>query len=156
MSRLACGAFAALLLCIAAATGTAAEEPGFSYDLWTGYMSPYCPGRVLIDCPSPQAEQLRAWIQQQERAGRSRDEVERELYARYGDVILQAPRAQGFGLAAYVIPVVAALAGVAGVAFFLRRQGRAARGAEREAPASSTPLDPDMERRIDRELDALS
>lgn len=155
MNRFGRCALAALFLWVAAGTASAAEEQGFSYELWTDYMSPYCPGRVLIDCPSPQADQLRAWIQDQERAGRSREEVERELYARYGDVILQAPRAQGFGLAAYVIPVAAALVGVAAVLFFLRRQARSASTRPAEGPAPPVALDPEVERRIDRELEAL-
>ena len=33
--------------------------------------------------------------------------VEEELYERYGDIILAAPRAEGFGTAAYAIPILA-------------------------------------------------
>jgi len=140
---------------VIAAPETAGED-AYSYALWTGLMSPYCPGRVLIDCPSPQADELRSWIQDQEDAGRGRTEVERDLYARFGDVILQAPRASGFGLAAYVIPLVAAVAGVALVAAFLRRQARSGARVKTgpSPPPRRAPLDPDLERRIDEELEA--
>jgi cytochrome c-type biogenesis protein CcmH len=143
-------AAAACVVALALAAGArAAEEPAPTWhqQLWTGLMSPFCPGRVLIDCPSPQAAELRAWIADQERAGRSRADVEAQLYSQFGDVILQAPKAQGFGLAAYVVPLVAFACGGALVWLFLRRQRRAV-----SAPAPLAAADPEIERQIDEEL----
>lgn len=106
-----------------AAHAQSPERPsGWGYHLANELMSPYCPGRTLNDCPSSQASELKRWILAQEAAGRREADVETELYARYGDVILQAPRASGFGLAAYVLPVLAVLAGATLIATFLRRQ----------------------------------
>lgn len=142
----------ATAVALAVSAAPAAADP-YAMELFTGLMSPYCPGRTLIDCPSSQAGELRDWIAAQERAGRSRSEVEQELYAQYGDVILQAPRAQGFGLAAYVLPLVAFLIGGGVVWGFLRRQAAAGAG----SPAVVRPraaLDPELERRIDEELRA--
>ncbi len=107
------------------ATAEAAEPEGWAYELSHEIMSPFCPGRSLADCPSPQAETLRAWIVIQEATGRSRADVETELLERYGDVILSAPRAEGIGLAAYAIPVLAFVAGGVLVGVFLRRNTRA-------------------------------
>jgi len=138
-----------VLALVLAAGVPAAEEPAPTWhqQLWTGLMSPFCPGRVLIDCPSPQAAELRAWIAAQEAAGRSRADVEAQLYAQFGDVILQAPKAQGFGLAAYAIPLLAFAAGGGVVWLFLRRQRRAG-----SAPAPLAAADPEIERQIDEEL----
>jgi cytochrome c-type biogenesis protein CcmH len=144
-------AVAALLAGALAAAPAAAAEPPYALELYNGLMSPYCPGRTLMDCPSGQAAELRDWIAAQEQAGRSRQEVEDELYAKYGDVILQAPRAEGFGLAAYVLPVVAFLLGGGIVWVFLRRQAAGAAPAE---PRPRASLDPEIERRIDEELRA--
>jgi len=124
------------------AGGARADEGGgaasWGYGLANELMSPYCPGRTLNDCPSGQALELKSWILAQESAGRSQAEVEADLYARYGDVILQAPKATGFGLAAYVLPVLAVAAGAALVVVFLRRQGaRAARATALAAPAAA-------------------
>ncbi len=129
-------------------------------DLWTGLMSPFCPGRLLIDCPSSQAEAMRDRIAAEEAAGRSRDEVVADLYADYGDIIWQAPRAEGFGWIAYVIPVVAAALGIALVSVFLRR-GRRIGVASEETPGpaetpAKTALDPEIERRIDAEMKELA
>jgi cytochrome c-type biogenesis protein CcmH len=140
----------ALLGAVAPTVGAEPAETPYSYDLWTGLMSPYCPGRTLADCPSSQAAELRQWIREQEAAGRSRADVEDQLYARFGDIILQTPRASGFGLAAYAIPVLAFLVGGGLVVFFLRRQVRTRGGAPVSPPAV---VDPELERLLDRELD---
>jgi cytochrome c-type biogenesis protein CcmH/NrfF len=104
-------ASAALLLAAvgvgASATSQAADEPTWAYALWHDLMSPYCPGRTLAECPSPAADELRIWILTQAAAGASREEVEASLYTRFGDQIRTTPRAEGWGLAAYVIPAVA-------------------------------------------------
>ncbi len=129
-------------------------------ELWTGLMSPFCPGRLLIDCPSGQAEALRQRIAEEEAAGRSKDEVVAAIYDEYGEIIWQAPRAVGFGWAAYVIPGVAALLGVAVVLTFLRRQRRAIAQAQPRKAAAASPrpaaLDPEVERRIDAEMNELT
>ena len=53
-----------------------------SHDL----MSPYCPGRTLATCPSPQARKLEAQIFEQARAGMSREQIETSLVARFPDI----------------------------------------------------------------------
>ncbi len=140
----------ALATAPAVAETQASSAEGYTYELWNGLMSPYCPGRTLIDCPSGAATELRNWIADQERAGRSQEEVEEQLYAQFGDVILQAPRAEGFGLIGYVAPVVALVLGGALVVVFLRRQTRAAAAAP--APPAPPALDPELERLVDQEM----
>lgn len=131
-----------------ATPGAAGAAEQWHYDLEQHLMSPYCPGRTLTDCTSPQAAELRQWIAGEEASGRSREDVEKQLYLEFGEVILQAPKAQGFGLAAYVIPALAVAAGAAFVVIFLRRQQ-----AGRPPPAPlSMASDPDLDRLIDEEL----
>jgi cytochrome c-type biogenesis protein CcmH len=128
----------------------AADSAGsWHYDIWNSMMSPYCPGRTLLDCPSGQATELREWIAEQEEAGRDREEVEAQLYEQFGDVILQAPKATGFGLAAYVIPIVVAVLGAGVLVIFLRRQ--AASTPPPSAPVAIAP-DPELDRLIDEEM----
>jgi cytochrome c-type biogenesis protein CcmH/NrfF len=143
---------AGLLLGASAPLASAADDP-WSFELWNELMSPYCPGRTLSDCPSGKAEELRGWIQDQEREGRSKEEVSEQLFVRFGDVILQAPRARGIGLVAYVIPVLAFLIGGAFVYVFLRRQGRGAAVTVPSAATAEAPTDPELERLVDEELD---
>ena len=125
------------------------EKSGWGYQLSREVMSPYCPGRALSDCPSPQAGELREWILEQEEAGVSKGEVEQELFRVFGDQLRQAPRAEGMGLVAYLIPIAAFAAGGALLVFFLRRQ-RAATDAPEPAPAP--PPDPALEKLVEEEL----
>ncbi len=152
----------------ASAGGSSAEgPPKWAYSLAYDLMSPFCPGRTLAACPSPQAGELRQWILLQAVAGRSRDDIEQSLYDRYGDEILSAPRAEGWGLSAYVVPGLAFVIGGGLVAWTLRRLvGRAPesltdppspiRGAEATARRSSSPSsDAELERLVDEELSRL-
>ncbi len=139
----------ALLGLATAAQGETVPEPeGWAYKLPNRLMSPFCPGRTLSACTSPQAEELRMWLIVQEAAGRSQQDVEAELFERYGDILRAAPRAEGFGLTAYIFPVIAFLVGGVFVFVFLRRQTRAAR----PPGPTSGEADPELEKVIDREL----
>jgi cytochrome c-type biogenesis protein CcmH/NrfF len=125
-----------------------AASQNWSRELERSLMSPYCPGRSLIECPSQKAVELRLWIQAQEKAGVPRAEVEARLFEEWGDQLLHAPRASGWGLWAYLVPGFAMFAGGVLVLSFLHRQGGAS--ATREPPAP----DPELAREIDRELGA--
>jgi cytochrome c-type biogenesis protein CcmH/NrfF len=152
----------------AAAADTPGEPgpPAWAYALAHDLMSPFCPGRTLAACPSPQADELRQWIVFQAVAGRSRDDIEKSLYDRYGDAILAAPRAEGWGLSAYVVPALAFVLGGGLVVFALSRLvARAAPApapvtarAERAVPAAGAPpvpSDAELERLVDEELSRL-
>ena len=149
---------AAVCLLGLAAPSFALDPPGpigeqqWAYELWHDTMSPYCPGRTLAECPSPQADELRLWILTQAAAGASREEVEGILFERFGDSILTAPRAEGWGLAAYVVPVLGFLLGGVVVWLVLRRMV----GTREETGGASAippgPLDPEIQRRIDEEF----
>ena len=151
LRREALCALLGLFLAAGLAASAAAEETakGWAYELPRELMSPFCPGRTLADCTSQQAATVKAWILVQEAAGRSREEVEAELLARYGDVILARPRASGMGLAAWGVPILAFLAGGAFVAIYLRRQTRDAHVAVHGAGRA---LSPELERLVDEEL----
>ena len=54
-------------------------------------MSPFCPGRTLSDCPSPNAaalrEEIRTWVAE----GRSDAEIRAQLRSQFGDVLAAEP-----------------------------------------------------------------
>jgi cytochrome c-type biogenesis protein CcmH/NrfF len=141
----AAGAFGAMP---APAVADERPEPGWGYGLWNELMSPFCPGRTLADCPSEQAEKLREWIVVQEEQGRAKDDVTQELFASFGDVLRQAPAAEGIGLAAYLVPIAIFGAGGGLVALFLaRRKGAALATAPRVAV-----VDPELQRALDDQI----
>lgn len=120
-------------------------KSGWAYELSDELMSPYCPGRALSQCPSSAAEELRLWIIQQENSGASRDSVMRALMARYGDMLLQAPKPEGVGLIAYFVPGGLFLAGGAFALFsILRRRSREV--------VELKEIDPLLAKRMDEDL----
>jgi len=78
-------------------------------DLSRELMSPFCPGKLLADCTSSLAGDLRTEIRTRLEAGASVDAVKAELVREYGAAILGAPPASGVGLLAWWVPVVIAL-----------------------------------------------
>ena len=115
-------------------------------------MSPYCPGRTIANCPSPEAAELQTAIRRELRSGKAPEEVKEELYATFGDEIRSAPRASGFGLLAWAIPGLALLGGGLGLAAWLRRTRL-----PQPADASSVPaeIDPVLQARLEKELSDL-
>lgn len=130
------------------APAAASDAPEWAHQLPNELMSPFCPGVTLAECTSSHAGSLKMWIVVQAAAGRSEDDIREELYERYGDQIRPTPKAEGIGIAAYVIPVVVFLAGGGLVTWFLRRSTRSAPGGS----PPTMPLDPEVERKLDELL----
>ena len=133
-----------------------AVDDSWAYEVWHDTMSPYCPGRTLAECPSPQADELRLWILDQASAGVTREEVEQAMFLEFGDQILTAPRAEGWGLAAYVIPLVGFVLGggiVILVVWRLMGPGPELANSTEETSAPA-PIDPEIQRRIHEESGA--
>lgn len=119
-SRFSVGVLLCFVVGLAAASPAEAAD-SWGYDLGHDLMSPYCPGRTLATCPSPQAAELVQWIVLQEAAGATREEVLADLVERFGEEILGAPKAEGFALWAYVLPILGFVSG-GGLAFLALRR----------------------------------
>ncbi len=122
------------------AAGHGAAEESWAYDLAGELMSPYCPGRTVSSCPSPQAAELVQWILLQEAAGSTREEVIEVLIERFGEEILGAPPARGITLWAYVFPVLGFVVG-GGLAFLALRRIVATGSGSAEPTPPASPLD---------------
>lgn len=105
----------------AAPADASGARSGWAYDLAGELMSPFCPGRTVASCPSPQATELIQWIAMQEAAGATREEVVAMLVEKHGEEILGAPPARGITLWAYVFPVLG-FVGFGGVAVLVLRR----------------------------------
>jgi cytochrome c-type biogenesis protein CcmH len=82
---------------------------------------PVCQGESIEDSPAGLAQEMRAVVREQLAAGRTPDEVKAYFAAKYGEWILLRPRARGWNLIVYVLPVAALLAGTAVVVRLTRR-----------------------------------
>jgi cytochrome c-type biogenesis protein CcmH len=90
---------------------------------------------------------MKAYIRARIAAGDSEQQIKDALVARFGPGVLAKPPAGGFGLLAWLLPLVLLVAGAAVVAALIRAWSR-----RRPDPSPSDPLDPALERRIDEEL----
>ncbi len=151
MSRV--GAALALLLLTAAAA--AAQQPGRHvdqqqvHDVAVRLRCVVCQNLSVADSPSEMATQMRALVRERLEAGQTPDEVVQYFVDRYGEWILLSPRRQGFTLLVWVVPALAALAGLALAALLLARWTR--RGAA--APTAAGAVDVAMQERIRREVE---
>jgi cytochrome c-type biogenesis protein CcmH len=82
---------------------------------------PVCQGLSIQDSPSELAQSMRAVVREQMAAGKTADEVKAHFVAAYGEWVLLRPRARGFNLAVYLLPILAVLAGAILVVVLARR-----------------------------------
>ncbi len=97
---------------------------------------------------SPQADRERAFIQSLVVAGETESQIKSALVGQYGPAVIATPSTHGFGLGAYIVPIVAVLALVGLLLLLLPRWRR--RGAQ--APPAAPALGPDDRARLDAEL----
>ena len=89
-------------------------------DLEDEVMCPIC-GTALGLSEAPQADRQREFIRELIAEGKTKDEIKDALVAEYGDEVLAVPEAEGFDLAAWLVPLAAILlAAVAIVVGLLR------------------------------------
>jgi cytochrome c-type biogenesis protein CcmH/NrfF len=138
----------ALLLALLAG-GAEAADPGANvgrraHALSGDLMSPYCPGRTLADCPSPEAAVVREEIRARLGRGESESEVRALLESRFGEGVRGLPR-EAIGWAG---PVVILVTGAALLALALRALSR--RGVHGAAPRAPTDLEEELDAEIRR------
>ena len=100
----------------------------------------------------PQADAERRQIRELIARGRSEQQIKDVLVAQYGDRVLALPKAGGFDLAVYLVPIAAVLLALALLALALPRWRRHAR-AQAAAPAVAVPaLSAEDAQRLDEDL----
>jgi cytochrome c-type biogenesis protein CcmH len=100
----------------------------------------------------PQAEAQRREIRDLIAEGRSEQQIKDVLVAQYGERVLALPKARGFDLAVYLVPIAAVALALALLVLALPRWRRHAR-ARAAAPAAAAPaLSAEDARRLDEDL----
>ncbi len=84
--------------------------------------SPFCPGKTLAMCPSPNAAEVRREIQTMAEEGMSKEDIKTKLVMEYGEEfrMVEPPTGDNLGLFA----AIAAGLGLAGFAIFVLSRGR--------------------------------
>ncbi len=129
-----------------------------------------CPcscGEVVSGCICETGMSMKATVERDIKAGKSKDEIIGALVSQYGEVIRGAPKPQGFNLIVWIAPFAATLLGFAIASFILRRWVRrrselataAARGGSADAGAfagAAGPRSPFLTgRTLEEDVDAL-
>jgi cytochrome c-type biogenesis protein CcmH len=146
---LACPAIALLLALLLAGAGPAAAAPRASLPAIERQVMCVTCKIPLNLAESPQADRERAFIQSLIAEGQSEAQIKRALVGQYGPAVLALPSSHGFDLAAYLVPVAALLALLAGLALLprWRRRAPATPAQEPAAPlsgADAARLDADL------------
>ena len=87
----------------------------------SGLRCPVCQGLSIQESPSELSQQMRDIVKDQLRAGKSPDEVNEYFVSRYGEWILLEPKARGFNVVVYALPVLLVLGGIGVIAVVVRR-----------------------------------
>ena len=129
--------FAAVVLASLAAFGCAAVDGGRgapelerrAHEMNKTVMCPLCPGESIDQSQNPLSVQMRAVVSEKIAAGWTDDQIREFFVERYGPSVLMEPPAEGFGLAAWIVPPVAVAVAVAALLGALRwMSSRAADG----------------------------
>lgn len=118
--------------------------------LFGSLLSPFCPGRLISDCPSGKASELKDTIRGEIASGKTIETIRQELFSQFGeDTLRPVPKEEGFGLVGWLLPGLFFLVGVVILARWLR-------GMNTSHPLpSDASVDPALEARIRRDLEDL-
>ncbi len=72
---------------------------------------PVCQGESIQESPAELAKQMRGLVRDQLANGKTPDEVKAYFVARYGEWILLEPKASGFNLLLYALPIALVIGG---------------------------------------------
>ena len=148
-------AVAALVLLLAPASALAQECPKTTLgDIEDEVMCPICGTPLGLASEAPQAQQQRAFIEDQIADCRSKEEIKSALVAQFGEGVLALPGDESGeddlgDVLVYAIPALAILLALGGIGFaVVRWRGSKGPRPGRPAPAGSdtSRLDDDLER----------
>jgi cytochrome c-type biogenesis protein CcmH len=136
---------AALLL--AAPTAASERHPTLA-ELESEIICPTCK-TTLDQSDSPIARRIKEFIAARIAAGDTKAQIKSKLVTQFGEGVLAAPPKRGFGLLAWLLPLVGIGTGAAVLAVLAWRWTRSA---EPAPAAAGPPLAPELDRRVEEEL----
>jgi cytochrome c-type biogenesis protein CcmH len=146
--------FAALLAAVVAALALAAPASAACPtvgDLEGKFICPTCK-TTLDQSDAPAARRMKAYLAERVKACASEEQISDELVAQFGPAVLAAPPREGFHWLAWVLPLVGLLGAAAVISALVWRWSRARPADAGASWIGRRELDPELERRLDREL----
>ena len=80
-----------------------------------------CQGLSIQDSPSELSQQMRAVVKDQLREGKTPEEVKAYFISKYGEWILLEPRARGFNVLVYAMPILIVAMGLGVIIVAVRK-----------------------------------
>jgi cytochrome c-type biogenesis protein CcmH len=139
-------ALVAHALVLPAAAGASEERPTQN-ELESEIMCPVC-ATTLDQSDATVARNMKQFIRARIAAGDTKSEIEDALVATFGEGVLAAPPREGFNLLAWLLPLIGLAVAVPVLAYAAWRWS----GGRSPAREPVTPVDPDVELRLEREL----
>ena len=163
LSRLSCGALrliAFAIVCIGLLTPVTASADATKASQQEVAEALTCQcgcGLTVANCNHPNCEfsvPVREKIDAMLAHGMGRTEIIAYFRTQYGEKILSAPTTQGFNILAWTMPFMALAAGFALIMFTVGRwhKGPPAPASSETPPPDQAAFDPDLRRRLEREL----
>jgi cytochrome c-type biogenesis protein CcmH len=149
LSRTVLVAFAVLLLVVSGAAAGGAPNVA---DLEAELVCPTCK-TTLDQSNAPIALRMKAIIRARVASGASSDEIKAELVDQFGPAVLAEPPKHGFDLLAWLLPLVGVALGAVGLGALAFTWSR--RAPDPGAAPLDAVIDPELEKRIDRELERV-
>jgi cytochrome c-type biogenesis protein CcmH/NrfF len=116
---------AILAVAVASGTASAVESAANRKDparaITSQLICPCSCGEILSGCICETGVSMNAYVAKEVKAGKSPETIEAALVAKYGEVILGAPKAKGFNLLVWILPFVATAVGLSVAWVILRR-----------------------------------
>jgi cytochrome c-type biogenesis protein CcmH len=138
----------ALLLGLLALGAPAAAAPVLQttvHDIEDEVMCPIC-GTLLELADSPQAKREKVYVARLIAAGKTKAEIKDALVVQYGRSVLALPKASGFDLSAYLVPILAIVIAAIVLAFSVARWRRDSQRRSSDEDAEPAPQGEDAER----------
>ncbi len=147
MRRAAAIALLAVAVALAAVPNAVAQRASLP-DIEDEVMCVQCKTPLSLSTAAV-AEREREFIRSEIARGKTKEEIKAGLVDRFGPAVLAVPEDEGFGLTAYLVPVLAGLLGLGAVLLWMRRWRRPS-----GAPDTPETLGSADAKRLERELAA--
>ncbi len=150
--KLFLAALMALVLAGLATVPAMADQEALYREIVAQFMAPDRCGKTLADCPASVSENMRQEIAGMVNQGKGKDEIIQYFTDLYGLHVLAAPPKEGFFWTAWLLPVVALIAGWVVMQGFIVSRRRSVAPAQRSKKKQVDLDDPLLDDRIMAEV----
>lgn len=95
-----------------------------SKEIYSEFLSPFCPGRSLSDCPSTKASKLKEDIYNNVSSGQDKEVVLDNLFKEFGYEYSSKPRFYGISSLAWLIPIGFLVVLLLSLFFWIRKNSK--------------------------------